>query len=138
MEFKKLRIQNVKCNFIDVSNYLHYDFIINNKKVQEKVGTHCKNSNKIFFSLCKRNGSINGVSKFKPYSVGDNDLYWLHFPNKKIFYLLPENKLVKDDNTIKRSLNITVDTNGNPVNQNMKDYLFTYNNIDYDFFNKLI
>ena len=138
LEFKKLRIQNVKCNFVDVSNYLHYDFIINNKKVQEKVGTHCKNSNKIFFSLCKRNGSINGVSKFKPYSVGDNDLYWLHFPNKKIFYLLPENKLVKDDNTIKRSLNITVDINGNPVNQNMKDYLFTYNYIDYDFFNKLI
>lgn len=61
IEFKKLRIKHVKCNFTDVSNYLHYDFIINNKKVQEKIGTKCKNSNKIFFSLCKRNGSINGV-----------------------------------------------------------------------------
>lgn len=143
MEFKKLRIQHVKCNFTDVSNYLHYDFIINDKKVQEKVGTKCKNSNKIFFSLCKRNGSINGVSKFKPYGIGENNLYWLHLPNKKHFYLLPEKELINNDNnTIKKSLIVLVDTNDSPINNEtnnkINDFLFNYDNINYEFFNKLI
>lgn len=143
MEFKKLRIQHVKCNFTDVSNYLHYDFIINDKKVQEKVGTKCKNSNKIFFSLCKRNGSINGVSKFKPYGIGENNLYWLHLPNKKHFYLLPEKELINNDNnTIKKSLIVLVDTNNSPINNEtnnkINDFLFNYDNINYEFFNKLI
>lgn len=138
IEFKKLRIQNVKCNFDDVSNYLHYDFIINNKKIQEKVGTYSKKKDKVIFSLRKRNGSIDGVSKFKAYNIGDNDLYWLHFPNKKKFYLLPENNLINNNNTIKKNLIIFVDTNGNPCNNEMNNYLFNYHDIDYNIFNKLL
>jgi hypothetical protein len=54
-----------------------YDFFINNFKVQEKV---CQNyGNSIYANLSKSNGR----NKRQSYDKGDNDFYWLHFPDKK-------------------------------------------------------
>lgn len=73
-----------------------FDFTIQDKKVQEKVGFY-KNKNKdiIAFSLHKNNGKKDGIRKFKSYEIGDNDYYWLHFPCGKCFYFVPEDILVK-------------------------------------------
>lgn len=138
LEFKKLRTKHVKCNFVEAGNYLHHDFIINNKKVQEKVGTKDKTENGVLFTLFKRCGKINNIKKLIPYDIGDNDLYWLHFPNKKYFYLLPENKVINNEGIIKRNFYIPITKEGKPKNDNLDYYLFDYDNIDYERFESII
>jgi hypothetical protein len=133
MEFKQLRVKNVMCDFIDVSNYLHHDFMITNKKVQEKIGTRKKNASALIFKLTKCNGKIDKVRKFIPYDIGDNDLYWLHFPDKKKFYLLPETAVMDEHGTIRKHIYVAL---RNP-NEKWNKYLFEYDNMDYVRFNEM-
>jgi hypothetical protein len=133
MEFKQLRMKSVMmCNFIDVSNYLHHDFMIASKKVQEKIGTRKKNANALIFKLTKSNGKMDKVRKFISYEIGDNDLYWLHFPDKKHFYLLPETDVMDENGNIRKYIYISLcNETQTPKNKNWNKYLFKYDDIDY-------
>jgi len=134
MEFKQLRMKSVMCDFIDVSNYLHHDFMIANKKVQEKIGSFKnKYENGLIFKLSKSDGKINGVRKFVPYDVGDNDLYWLHFPDKKQFYFLPEHAVMDTHGKIKKNIYVSLIR----LNEKWSKYLFEYDKIDYVRFNEI-
>lgn len=138
MEFKQLRVKNVMCDFMDVSNYLHHDFMITDKKVQEKIGSRVKNASALF-KLTKSNGRIDKVRKFIPYDIGDNDLYWLHFPDKKHFCLLPEAEVMDKNGKIKRCICITLHKETQiPKNENWNKYLFDYANVDYERFNEIL
>lgn len=75
---------------------LRYDFIVNGKKVQEK-SQNCKNPSKKMegysFSITK-SGKKDGKKAKVPYCKGDNDFYWLNIPDKKTFYLIPEELMI--------------------------------------------
>lgn len=89
--FRKLREQNVDINFqYPEVQHSVCDFTFEGKRFQEKVGNSSKGNNGICFTLHKRNGQ-NGLQS---YVKGDNDFYWLHEPNKKLFYVLPEQELI--------------------------------------------
>lgn len=78
-------------------NCLVYDFMVNGRKVQEKVGSVRKSrDNSVVFSIHKSNGTVNKIRKFQSYCLGDNDFYWLQFPDKKYCYVLPEFVLLRD------------------------------------------
>jgi hypothetical protein len=132
-EFRNLR-EN-KINFIEFTNNdiegLVYDFKIGNKKVQEKVGSYCKenNPNMFLFNLNKYDCRINGKCQQKCYEEGDNDLYWLNCKNNK-FYVIPEDVLIEQGfvgKSCKKQLYVSpTNTNTSWCNQ----YQFDYNNID--------
>jgi hypothetical protein len=142
-EQKYREIRETKINFIKFENNemegLVYDFMIGSKKVQEKVGTICKNNlNSYMFTLSKNIGRINGKCSHGPYEEGDNDLYWLNCKNGK-FYVIPEHALLingyigKDCKKEKLYVSLT--------NQNTEwcdDYLFDYNNVDKERLMKII
>ena len=110
---------------------LVYDFMIGNKKVQEKVGTVSHNNyNSYSFSLTKYSCRIDGKCKNKCYEEGDNDIYWLNCKNGK-FYVIPEVVLISNEfigqNCTKEKLYVSL------TNKNTKwcnEYLFDYNNVD--------
>lgn len=83
----------------------HFDFIVNDNKIQEKVGTSAKNRKNIFFKL----GKGNGKRKCKrPYKKGDNDIYWFHMPDEQTFFVIPEEILYNKgyiNNTTKKRKN---------------------------------
>jgi hypothetical protein len=118
-----------------------YDFIINGFKIQEKV---CQidmiDKTIIKCTICKnkyRNGkkSIRG-----PYCKGDNNFYWFHHPNKELFYVIPEevmlkwDKLETDTNDGRRSIRLypyhSIDDLENKMTKEANDYLFFYDNLD--------
>ena len=95
-EYIKYREQNIPLDFIYSDKQgLVYDFILNGFKVQEKVGSFQKNKNGTIFSLHKNNGKIDGCRALTSYKKGDADFYWLNVPNKKYFYVIPEEELIK-------------------------------------------
>jgi hypothetical protein len=130
-------IRENKLYFIEFKNNemegFVYDFMINNLKVQEKVGTIMHdNINSYSFTLNKYDCRINGKCKQKCYEEGDNDFYWLNCKNGK-FYVIPENILLENGylgkDCKKEKLYVS------STNQNTKwanDYLFDYNNIEKD------
>jgi hypothetical protein len=134
-EFRKIR--ESKINFIEFKNNdiegLVYDFMIGNKKIQEKVGTICKdNVNSYSFTLSKSSGRINGKCCHCPYEKDDNDFYWLNCKNG-YFYVIPQDVLIekgyvgKDTKKLKLYVSQT--------NQNTEwcdNYLFKYDNLDVD------
>jgi len=104
-----------------------YDFIIFDKKIQEKVGFICKNNpNSFGFSINKSDGRKSNCS----YKIGDNDFYWLHCKNTTSFYVIPESVLIEKEfigDKCKQHLYIS------PTNINTKwtdDYLFDYDDVD--------
>lgn len=70
---------------------LPYDFIVDGYKVQEKVATICikPRSNVKWYgiNLNKRCGVF--------YHKGESDYYWINIPDTNLFYLLPEDELIK-------------------------------------------
>jgi hypothetical protein len=141
-EFRNLR--ESKIDFIEFTNNdiegLVYDFKIGNKKVQEKVGSYCKenNPNMFSFNLNKYDCRINGQCQQKCYEEGDNDLYWLHCKNNK-FYVIPESVLIEKGvvgkNCKKYKLYVSP-TNTNTSWCNI--YQFDYNNVDKERLLKII
>jgi hypothetical protein len=132
-EYRKIR--ETKIDFIEFKNNdiegLVYDFMIGNKKVQEKVGTICKNNiNSYSFSLCKYDCRINGKCKNKSYEEGDNDLYWLNCKNGK-FYVIPEEVLCENGYIGKYCKKEKLYVSQTNQNTEWSDkYLFDYDNID--------
>jgi hypothetical protein len=140
-QYRKIRER--KINFIEFDNNeiegLVYDFTIGSKKVQEKVGTICKNNtNSYCFTLSKYDCRINRKCKNKCYEEGDNDLYWLNCKNGK-FYLIPEGILLANGfigkDCKKEHLYVST-TNKNTAWCN--EYLFDYNNVDKEKLLKLV
>jgi hypothetical protein len=134
-EFRKIR--ESKINFIEFKNNdiegLVYDFMIGNKKIQEKVGsiTH-DNINSYCFTLSKHTGRINGKCCRGPYEKGDNDFYWLNCKNG-YFYVIPEDVLIEKGYVGKDSKKEHLYVSH--TNQNTEwcdEYLFKYDNLDVD------
>lgn len=75
---------------------LSYDFIIHNKRVQEKVSNSKKKEN--IYNIClKRNSSVHNYSgkrNMKPYEKHDFDILWVHLQDIGIFYVIPMNELI--------------------------------------------
>ena len=133
IEYSELRTKYIKYEFVDVYKYLHTDFILNNKNFQEKVGSRYKN--KVNFKLTKRSS----ISKsYQPYNKNDNDFYWLHFPNKKHFYLIPEDVLLVNKDNVIKNLCVNTSKDGHPVSNHLNSYLFDYENVDYVRFNSIV
>ena len=114
-----------------------YDFKINNFKVQEKIGSYVKGiDGQIRYSLHKNNGSVDGIRKLQSYKVGDNDFYWLNFPDKRYFYVLPEHELIKynhlADGLQKGKKNICVNIKNGVISKFDNKYLFDLENLDKD------
>lgn len=99
-EQEYIKLRESKISFLDFEYSeiigLRYDFIVNGKKVQEKsqnFRTPCKNMKAYSFSITK-SGKKNDKKAKVPYCKGDNDLYWLNLPDKKTFYLIPEELMI--------------------------------------------
>ena len=134
-EQKYCKIRETAIDFITFKRSgmegLVYDFMIGNKKVQEKVGSIIhNNANSYSFNLTKYDCRVNGKCKHKCYKEGDNDLYWLNCKNGN-FYVIPENILIEKGHIgkdcVKQHLYVS------PTNQNTEwcnKYLFDYNSVD--------
>ena len=80
------------------------------------------------------------------FECGDNDLYWLHMPDKKYFYLINEDFLIQQDHVTvmndpmggKKNIWIPYDEAMKPNKNGWEQYLFDYTNIDKERFMKLI
>jgi hypothetical protein len=130
-----------KCDFLpfeynEKSNMV-YDFKINNFKVQEKIGSYHRGRNGlIIFTLHKNNGTIDGIRKLQAYKVGDNDFYWLNFPDKRYFYVLPEHELIKHHHLAnglqKGKKNLCVNIKNGVVSKFDSKFLFDLENLDKD------
>ena len=130
------KIREDKIKFIEFKNNniegLVYDFMIGDKKVQEKAGTITHdNINSFSFNLVKYKCRVDGKCKNQCYDEGDNDLYWLNCKNGK-FYVIPEEELIIHGyigKYGKEKLYVS------PTNKNTEwcnKYLFSYENIKKD------
>lgn len=92
--FKKIREEKIELTFEypEVQNSV-CDFTFENKRFQEKVGSSQKGKNGYTFSLHKNNGR----NALQSYVKGDNDIYWLHLPDKKTFYVIPERVMIENE-----------------------------------------
>jgi hypothetical protein len=135
-EYSELRKKYTKYEFTNVCKYIHTDFKLDNNNFQEKVGSMYKNKNSVNFKLTKRD---NVSRRTQPYNKGDNDFYWLHFPNKRYFYLIPENVLLLNENSsvLIKNLYVNVSSHGIPTSKYL-NYLFEYENIDYNRLDSII
>jgi hypothetical protein len=135
IDHAELRKKYVKYEFDIVDKYLHTDFKLNNKNFQEKVGSRYDNKNNVNFKLTKRCS----ISKsYQPYNKNDNDFYWLHLPNKKQFYLIPEDVILVNEYNVIKNLCIRISKDGYPFSNHLNYYLFEYENIDYIRFNSIV
>jgi hypothetical protein len=130
-----------KCDFLnfeyDNKSNMVYDFKINGLKIQEKIGSVVKKKyGNLIFALSKNNGTIDGIRKFQPYKIGDNDFYWLNFPDKRYFYVLPEHELIKHhylaDGLQKGKKNLCVNIKNGVVSKFDSKFLFDLENLDKD------
>jgi len=117
-------------------NQLAYDFMIGDKKFQEKtVNFNPKRKSNIFnFKLQKRNGVDNYCSKYINYDISDNNFYWLNIKNTDIFYVIPSdilyaNGYLKIGDDIKdRKSNLRIDITNTEVWYSI--YKFNYTSVD--------
>lgn len=69
-----------------------YDFLVNNLKVQEKIASideSIENGYRAYIRKTKDRKSK------KPYNEKDNDLYWFHIVDTNIFYIVPNEIMIK-------------------------------------------
>jgi hypothetical protein len=83
-------------------NFRADDFIIDKfVKVQEKAKNHINNiENSFQFTLEKKDGKPH-----QPYSINDNDFYWLNLAGTNYFYVIPS-KLMEKDGMIRKTLKL--------------------------------
>ena len=96
LDYSKLR--ESKLDFIKfekpIIDMMVYDFLIDNKKIQEKVCGIEKDKKMYICHLVK-----NIKNTKNNYELGDNDFYWINIPDKNSFYIFPE-KILYDKNKI--------------------------------------
>lgn len=103
------------------------DFYINSYKIQEKVGRFDNNStSSIRFNMIKTSRQIK-----VPYNIEDNDFYWLHFPNKTQFLLLPakilhDNGFLASGNDIISERKVSLQFCLNNILPWLKEYVYEY------------
>jgi hypothetical protein len=129
--FRKIREEKIKhIKFVNNDmEGLPYDFKVKEFKVQEKVASF-NNKNGVTFFLYKNNGKDNGKRQFTSYKKDDNDFYWLNLPDKKHFYVFPQEILINYGyvNSNRKQLKFSFNT---IKKKDWKlDYLFEYDNID--------
>lgn len=74
---------------------LEYDFKIGEIKFQEKVCSIYK-PNWFAAALCTNDGGNRKAGrKYKAYKKGENDFYWLWLKDTKMFYVIPEDKMIE-------------------------------------------
>jgi hypothetical protein len=72
------------------------DFLVNNKKIQEKVLGYEEKRNRLTAWLSSNNGKQeNGIRRFRTYRLGENDYYWFHSSIDDRFWIIPEYVLYK-------------------------------------------
>lgn len=96
-EYKYRLLREQKLNFINFTspqmNNMVYDFLIGNKKFQEKVVSKRLDKNGFSVGLFRRIGNNN----YGYYKLGDNDFYWIWCNGTNIFYVIPENIMLEND-----------------------------------------
>lgn len=110
------------------------DFIVNGKKVQEKVCGYPKDNKTIAAVwLASYNGKKqNRTRNSRTYCLGENDYYWFHSQRDDKFWIIPEHILydkgyIADTNEIKNRTCLYI----NPkTNTWIKEYEYDYNNIN--------
>jgi hypothetical protein len=110
------------------------DFIVNGKKVQEKVCGYPKDNKTIATVwLASYNGKKqNRTRNSRTYCLGENDYYWFHSQRDDKFWIIPEhilydNGYIADTNEIKNRTCLYI----NPkTNTWIKEYEYDYNNIN--------
>jgi hypothetical protein len=88
---------------IDFLNYVYpelhntsTDFMVNGKKVQEKVMGFESKKNRLSTNFACNNGKDDkGKRKWRTYYLGENNYYWLHSSHDDRFWIIPEIKLHK-------------------------------------------
>ena len=113
------------------------DFIVNNKKVQEKVAGVIIKGKKhdLTVQLASNNGKKdNGIRNYRTYRKGENDYYWFHSSIDDRFWIVPESILFEkeyiskeDETKNKKVFNITT-----PKNNWIKEYEYDYNTFNKD------
>jgi hypothetical protein len=141
-EYSKKReiiINFLEYTYPDIQN-TPTDFIINEKRIQEKVAGYFKGKNNVLIIyLSSNNGkNTNGNRKFRTYRLGENDYYWFHSSIDDRFWIIPEcilyerGYISQSDETINRK-RIYICKNTEWI----KDYEYDYNNINKDKIYKL-
>jgi hypothetical protein len=107
---------------------LVYDFKLNGLKVQEKIA--CNHKPGVQVNLRKSNGN----KKKKSYEKGDNDIYWIHLPNKEEFYVIPEDILMDNGFISNKDIEGKMSLYINPSNKKQwtNKYLYSYEKIDIE------
>ncbi len=135
LEFDKLNVQNTPT-----------DFIVNGKKVQEKVSGYDKYHKSLNIYLSSNNGkNENGTRKFRTYKLGENDYYWIHSSVDDRFWIIPEIELynreyISDSHKIKTNTVIRIayyQEDSYNVREWLKDYEYNYLKINKEKIMKL-
>ena len=71
-------------------------------KVQEKAKNHTDVKGNSFYFVLEKN---DGKDLKQPYSIDDNDFYWLNLAGTNYFYVIPS-KLMEDKNRIRHTLTL--------------------------------
>jgi hypothetical protein len=117
------------------------DFIVNGKKVQEKVAglSKSRGDNVLAIYLASNNGKKEtGNRKFRTYRMGENDYYWIHSSIDNRFWIIPEDVLYSkgyisaaDETKNYKCLQIRNGTKW------MKEYEYNYSDINKDVISRL-
>jgi hypothetical protein len=90
---RELAIPYLKYDYLQLQN-TPTDFIINNKKVQEKVMGPIKTG--IVAFIASNNGKNDkGKRSFRTYRYDENDYYWLHSSIDTRFWIIPQDILLE-------------------------------------------
>jgi hypothetical protein len=131
LDYSKLR--EFKLQFIKfdkpIIDMQVYDFLIDNKKFQEKVCGIEKSKN-IYICHLVKNTKNN-------YELGDNDFYWINIPDENTFYIFPE-KILHDKNKIGQNKKVHLLIPFNNDNHWTSKYKFEYNNPNKDEIMKIL
>lgn len=137
--YRRLREEKIdflKYEYPEVEGLI-YDFTVNDKKFQEKVGGYRKVKNVYTAFLAVSNG----VKTHRSYRLGENDFYWVWLDNTSMFGLFPEKvlfekKLISEANvTIEKKI---IYMNFRNENDWFHEHLFDCNKFDKEHFMKLL
>jgi hypothetical protein len=115
------------------------DFIVNGKKVQEKVCGYIKNKNQLMCAMSCNNGTENKKRLFRTYRLKENDFYWLHSSIDDRFWVIPEAVMFregyvsKEDETIgKKGFSIPLKDMEYGIRKWMQPFEYNYSTPDKD------
>jgi hypothetical protein len=137
-EYVKKRVKHIdflKCESLEIQN-TPTDFIVNGKRVQEKVTGFIYERTSLVFYLATHNGG----KHFRAYRLGENDYYWIHSHIDDRFWIIPEIELFNRGYISKReeaipykSIKIRINKdNDYGVREWIKEYEYKYSNLNKD------